>query len=133
MSMNEGRQGKDQTKMMTIGLITIGLVLLLVVPLLGVLIMGGDEGSNGDIGYQDQSGAVTGDASMDAATQEAWEDFLSTAPTVDVTASGFDTNIEIDDLDLGLVLRDIQTEKIDIMTTMTKEKLRPEFNAYTEL
>ncbi|MGA1873558.1 MAG: hypothetical protein ACMUHY_07780 [Thermoplasmatota archaeon] len=91
---------KDNTKFLTMTLITIGLTLLLVVPLLGIVIFNGDDGPVKDAGYIDQTGAATGDAPMDRASREAWEEYLKTAPSLEVKPHSFDSELEDRELDL---------------------------------
>ncbi|MGA1793212.1 MAG: beta-propeller domain-containing protein [Thermoplasmatota archaeon] len=98
LEIDTGR--KDTTKMLTMTIIAAGLVLLLVVPLLGVLIFDGEEGKPGDVTYLDQSGAVTGDASMDSTSREAWENYLKTAPSIELVPHTIDTALEDKELEL---------------------------------
>lgn len=100
MELKELRKGKDTTKMAVMAGLAVVLVLMLVVPILGIIIFDGDEGSVGNISYIDQSGAVTGDASMDSASRQVWEEYLETAPTIDIIPSGLDTSIEEKELEL---------------------------------
>jgi hypothetical protein len=101
MELKYHQEGKDRTKMMVMAILAVALVFMLIVPVLGIIIFGDEKDApSGDIGYFDQSGAATGDASMDTASKEAWENFLKTAPTVDIVPQGSDPSISEKELEL---------------------------------
>ncbi len=74
-------------------LIIISATLLVIVPAAALIIsFQNDDGEN--VRYIDETGSPTGDMSMDTGSKDAWEQYLSSAPTIEFEFDGPSSNIK---------------------------------------
>ena len=68
-------------------IVLVSLALLLIIPGAALIISFQDH-DGPDVDYVDEGDSATGDMSMDANSRQTWEDYLSSAPTIEFKFKG---------------------------------------------
>ncbi|MEA3557911.1 MAG: hypothetical protein U9R75_01530, partial [Candidatus Thermoplasmatota archaeon] len=84
MTLDKDKEKKRMVSGLTYTLLAIGLALLLITPVTIMLTLN-DGNEPEKITYDDPDGSISGDMSMDEASRDKWELFLSTAPSIEIS------------------------------------------------
>ncbi len=112
MTIDRQEEKKKLRSGLIFTLVAVSLSLLLIAPVTVVLLM--DEGEEcKEVDYEEKDGMVSGDMPMDQGSRQLWEDFLSTAPTLEISGQKMDPDIERSELERIYSLPDEITDEKD--------------------
>lgn len=112
MAIDENEEKRRLRSGIIYTILTLGLVLLLITPIT-ILLLDEEAGGPGYVPYEKDDNLVSGDMSMDEGSRLLWEEFLSSAPTIEVAVNQVDPDVEMRELDRITSLPDDVQENSD--------------------
>ncbi len=117
---------KDKTDRMAKMGIALIAILLLSLPVFALLASFQDDDTPG-IQYQDQTGSITGDMSMDTASREAWGEFLSSAPAIEFSFIGPEGKVTAEDIEIDVNEPDLNGSDVEFRESSSDGNVDDEY------